>query len=229
MVGLNQLEIKRPVSEESKEKVMQLLKEKGARVVVENAEGKKELIFASNENDVNSTYLLVPGTATPYIAFVPGIPGDINNLFHFSENDWRSRILFASQPNHIQSLQISYPQDPASNVDISYARGNFEVKGVSPLDTAKLYEYLPLYQNIPISRFLDSTDSLSASLINKAPFAQIKLIELDSSKNNAVEIYKSPDNQTEFYGRIAKTGEEVALKKDVFSQLLMKKNDFVKR
>jgi hypothetical protein len=229
MIGLNQLQIKREVSDESRTRVVNLLKEKGAKVIIEYSGGKKELIFTSNENDVNSTYLLIPGEEAPYIAFVPGVPGDINNLFRFGEKDWRSRIVFYSQPNHIQSLKISYPHEPDSDVEINYKRGNFEVKGVNASDTSELYQFLSFFQNLQVSRFLDSSDSLISPYIKKQPFAIIELVDLNPEKSNILRIYKTLENQTEYYALLGSNNEPTAIRKDFLRHVLLKKNDFVKR
>jgi len=230
LVGLNQLQIKRPVSDESKARVLKDLQEKGAKVTVENAEGVTTLTFLTNENDINTTYLLTQKSQEPVIAYVPGISGNINNLFKLSENDWRNRRLFYSNPRTLKSIKVSYPQNPAEGFEINYSEGKLELAGVSSLDSSKFFPYIAAFQNIPVSFYLsDKKDSANALIQKSQLLGKIEVNDLDSVKTNSVEVFKDSGNKKDYFGRVGKTGEPVVLNKEIFDYLLAKKSQFIKR
>lgn len=230
VVGLNQLQVLRPVSNESKARVLKDLKEKGAKVTVENAEGVTQLRFLTNENDVNTTYLLTENSQEPTIAYIPGIPGNINNLFKWTENDWRNRRLFYSNPRSLKSIKVSYPQKPTDGFEINYSNGKLELEGVTSLDSSKFFPYVAAFQNIPISFYLSDKKDSANTLIQKSQLlGKIEVSDLDSAKTNSVEVFKDSGNKKDYLGRLGKTGEPVVLNKEIFDYLLAKKSQFIKR
>lgn len=230
LVGLNQLRIKRPVSEESKQKVYKEVMQQGTVVTIETGEGNKVLRFLSNPADVNTTYLVTENSATPYVAYVPGIPGDINNLFNLTENDWRTRKLFASNPRSIDTLKVSYPKDPQGSFEIVYHNGDFSIPGIPAPDSVALRNYLTLYQNAPLTAYLtDKKDSAEAVLRRSELAGTIELSDLKAQNSAQVKVYKDPQNKKEYLGVIPSTGEPVLLDKELFDALMVKKSFFRKR
>lgn len=230
MMGLNQLQVKRPVSQESKSRVLQDLHGKGTKVTVENAEGETSLTFMTNENDINTTYLLTPQSEEPVIAYVPGIQGNINNLFKLTENDWRNRRLFYSNPRTLKSIKVSYPHNPADGFEITYSDGKLELPGVTSLDSSKFFPYIAAFQNIPVSFYLsDKKDSANALIHKSQLLGKVEVSDLDSAKSNSIEVFKDSGNKKDYLGRIGKTGEPVVLNKEIFDYLLAKKSQFIKR
>lgn len=228
LLGLNQLEIKRPVSEEMKSKSSDLLKRSGTRVTVEYGDQKKTLLFASNENDINTSLLKTQNSSIPYIAYVPGVPGDINNIFKLTEQEWRSRELFSSRPGEIQSLKVSYPK-ASDNFEIYFQGGSLILKDVAPLDSNKLFEYLELFRYAPVASYLPNHDSVDAKFKASSYFATIDLVDINSSKSNSIQIYKNGGNGKDYLGKIGNSKESVLVNKEIFDRLLVNKAYFVKK
>jgi hypothetical protein len=227
LLGLNQLEIKRPVSEEMKNKTLDLLKRSGTKVTVEYGGQKKSLVFASNENDINTSLLITENSSTPNIAYVPGVPGDINNIFKLTEQEWRSRELFSSKPGEIQTLKVTYPK-ASDNFEIYFQGGNLILKDVAPLDSNKLFEYLELYRYVPVSSYLPNHDSIDSKFKTSSYFATIDLVDINSGKSNSIQIYKNGGNGKDYLGKVASSKEAVLVNKEVFDRLLVNKAYFVK-
>ena len=230
LVGLNKLEIKRPVSDESRKKVYDQITKSGATLTIDLGETKRVLKFASNPNDYNSTYILSENSDVPYIAYVPGVPGDINNVFKLSETDLRSRELFTSSPQTIQNISISYPSDPAGNMEVEFKSGDFSLKNVDNLDTAKFYQFLQFFSYIPVSGYLNAqADSIQAKFAKNPVYAVIQLTDIDEAKSNSLTIFKDPADNRNYLGKIGKTGEPVLLNKELYDRVLVKKSFFVRR
>lgn len=226
LMGLHQLEIKRPVAEELKKNTMDLLRQKGAKVTVDFGDRTKTLLFASNENDVNTTYLLPGKGSTPYVAYVPGVPGDINNIFKLQEHEWRSRELFRSNSGSVQHLKVTYPSDPSQSFEIYFEGGEYFVRGLSKMDTARVDSYLNYYSFAPVSGYVKAeADSLQALFQKAKLHATIELTDINSSRSASIKVYRSEDPKN-YLGTIGKNGELVTVNKELFDYLLVKKDYF---
>lgn len=229
LMGLNQLEIKRPVSQDLESKASELLFKKGTKVSIEYEDQTKTLIFASNENDPNTTFLLPENSKIPYIAYVPGVPGDINNIFKLKEHEWRNRELFTSHPNSIQRLQVTYPGDPAGSFEIFFQGGNLLLKDAGRVDSSKLENYLLQYQFVPVSGYLTgNADSLETLFRQNKPLSTIDLTDINSVRSNAVTLYDTGDKK-DYLGKLTKTGEAVTLNREIADRLLVKRSFFMKK
>jgi hypothetical protein len=227
MLGLNQLQIKRQVSEESKKNVFKILTTEGAKVTIFFGGDKKTMTFSTNENDINTTYFLDENSNVPYIAYVPGVPGDINNIFRFKENDWRSRKLFASSPMGIKSVRVSYPKEEDSSFEIFYDAGDFHIRGLDKVDTIKLYQYLDYFSNSPVSSYIPgSADSIRQILKRMPLYAIIELTDINPDKSATIEIYKNPEPQKDYSALVSKSNEAVTLNRQLFDGILVKKSYF---
>lgn len=225
LTGLNSLEIKRPVSEELKNKVYEELKKDGIHVTVYSPSGKQSFYLHTNDNDPNSTYLLQEGSQSPYVVYVPGISGDMSTLFKFGENEWRTRRIFESSLSRLKSVKVTYMHDPSASFEILYQQGGFYVPGISNLDTAKLMAYLQNYQYVPLFVYLPA-DSAQLRLNTEPLFAEISVEDLNVERNNIIKIYKS--DRPEITGELVKTKEYITLKPDVLRSLFVDKSYFKK-
>jgi hypothetical protein len=229
LMGLNQLEIKRPVADELKNKVADLLLKQGTKVSVVEGDKTTVMLFARNENDINTTYFLSENSKTPYVAYVPGVPGDINNIFKLKENEWRNRDLFRCTPGEIQELKVNYPE-PQNSFEIFFKEGNLNLKGVSNLDSTNFDHYLDLYGFVPVAGYIvGKEDSIATLFKNSKQLATIDMINLSAAKSNSVVIYLDPSNKKEYLGKLGKSGEPVILNKEIFDRLLVKKDFFIKK
>jgi hypothetical protein len=226
LVGLSKLEIKRPVAEENKARVLNLLKEKGVKVKVYNGDIVKNFTLESNDNDPNSTYLLEEGGGVPYIVYVPGITGDITALFKFNESDWRSRKLIGGSIRGLKSIKVDYPGNTKNDFEIAFQGGGIQLSKISKLDTFKLLNYLDQYQYVPLLYFIANKDSVQKTIEKSKPYASITLDDIRTEKCNTIYIYKNPGDKKQYLGIIAKGNEPVMLKAEIFDKLLVNKSYF---
>lgn len=226
LTGLHLLEVKRPVSEDLKVKANEELTKNGTKVTVYYADQVKTMRFARNESDVNTTYLMGEHTSVPLIGYVPGVPGDINNIFKLKEHEWRNRNLFVSNPGSIQQIKVKYDSDPKGDFEIRFQGGNFVLEGVSQLDTSKLEQYISMYQYVPVSGYILPGDS---SFNKTKKYATIDLVDINASKSNSIHIYNLSADKKNYFAELGKTGEAVTVNKEIFDMLLIKKAYFIKK
>jgi hypothetical protein len=226
LVGLSKLEIKRPVAEENKARVFNLLNENGVEVKVYNGDKVKSFILESNDHDPNSTYFLEEEGKVPYIVYVPGITGDITTLFKFNESDWRSRKIFGGSIRGLKSIKVDYPEVSKNSFEIAFQGGGIQLSKIAKLDTLKLLNYLDQYQYVPLLYFINAPDSVQKVIERSKLYASITLDDISDEKSNTIKIYKNPGDKKQYLGVMTKGNEPVALKAEVFDKLLVNKSYF---
>ncbi|WMJ74540.1 DUF4340 domain-containing protein [Cytophagaceae bacterium ABcell3] len=226
LFGIAKLEIRRPVSEENKQKVYEKLKSEGIRVNVKEKDGEHVFHVLSNDNDPNSSYFLKEGSDTPYITYVPGFTGNLTNLLTLSENDWRSRTVFASDNRSLQKIKVHYPESEEDDFEIKYQEGSFGIAGINPIDTMKLVNYLQSFVMVNVSGFVDNPDSLREELANLQPKAILEVEDMLKERSNELLIYK-PKDEKYWFGLVKAINEPVILRNELVERLLPVKEDFV--
>jgi hypothetical protein len=231
MIGLSKAEVKRPVAEENKKKVRELLKQKGISIKAEGDDWNKSFLLASNDNDANSSYYMEEGSSEPYVIFVPGFSGDMANLFKMDEAAWRSRELFISTPVSLQKITISYPAFKESNVSIQWnANKTFNIAGVKNADSSKVITYLAQFEQVNVDQYVyKNKENILTTLRKNAPQAIIDVSDLDPAGNHTLTIYEESKEPKGIYAIIAPENELVIMKPETLFRLLVRKEFFEKK
>jgi hypothetical protein len=226
LAGFNRLEVKRPVSDEYKDEVISKMKDQGVKLNVYYGEQVSRYIMMPNDNDSNSTYLLNNEDKTPYIAYVPGIIGDISEPFRMSEQEWRTRKIFSASQMGLKEIKVEHPSDPESTVQISFGQGGFKIKDVPVIDTAKFAGFLEDLQYAPVLSYISNKDSALKQIANKAPLSIITVSDISEERSSIVAVYKNPSDKKTYLGLIGKEAEPVLLRSDIFDRVMVKKEYF---
>lgn len=231
MVGLAKAEVKRPVAEENKEKVLKYLSSKGVKVKIEGDEKTVSFLIISNENDANSSYYLAEGSKEPLIIYVPGFSGDMTNLFKLDESGWRSKELFRSNPMTIQNIKVTYPSQPQSSFEIIYTEGrNFRIPGVINMDSTRLFTYLLQYEQVNVDNYItENKDLILEKLKKEKPNAIIELKDIDPLKSKTVLLFGESRVNKGIYCVIKESSELVVIKPETLMRLLVRKELFNKK
>ncbi len=231
VVGLSRAEVKRPVAEENKKKVIALLKQEGILVTAAGPDWTKTFLLSSNDNDANSSYYMDEGQGEPYVIFVPGFSGDMANLFKMGEADWRSRELFISTPLSLQKIAVTYPAFMASNVLIKWNTDKtFEIPGIKNVDSTKVITYLSQFEQVNVDNYIyKDKEAILASLRKKAPQAIIEVSDLDPAGNHRLSVYGESKEPKGLYAIVEPENELVTMKPETLFRLLVRKEFFEKK
>jgi hypothetical protein len=179
-----------------------------------------------NDNDSNSTYLIVNDDKLPYIAYVPGIIGDISEPFRLSEQEWRTRKIFPASQMGLKEIRVEYPSDPSSDVQISFSQQGFKIKDVAAIDTAKFAAFLEDLQYAPVLTYLSNKDSVLKLIAVRKPLAIISVSDISEERSSVVEVYKNLADRKTYLGLIGKDKEPALLRSDLFDRVMLKKDYF---
>jgi hypothetical protein len=218
LMVLKRLEIKRTVSPTVKDEVANAYLKNG--IPVRYYDGKDLIKNFLVWNYQDETYAMFEG-GEMYVIHLPGYKVRVIDILARKDYEWRDRSLIESSAKTLQSISLSYPKQPEENFDIIYTDFGYQVKGIAMLDTAFLFDYLPLYSRLSVEEFIYEP-ALRDSLAMQPPYCVIELKDLNHSAK--VAIYPTPKY---IFG--IKDEDLVVFEPNYIRQYFAKRQDFIRK
>lgn len=171
-------------------------------IFAENGELLKSYFIGGSTPDERGTFMIMAGTYDPAVVSMAGFEGTIRPIFIMSEIDWRDRIVFREDPDHIQELVVEYPGQPEASFILRRMQHELaaypfkdDVKslGLKPKPGA-IESYLMNYKSVGAEAIL-SIPNLQEQLLREDPFVRISVRRSDASSFNVqlFPIKKDPE------------------------------------
>ena len=190
---LNQVTVRRPVSNIQKDEISEGLRDN--KKVSINVAGETLSYYVGGNPARTQSYFMLADSDQPYIVEIPGYRNYLSGIFDLTEYQWRDRRLFNTHWRSLQSLKVSYPTNIKSDLNIYFENAFFKVERVSRLDTTALMEYLATYELFEANEFIPRGFSVAYdSLSQLEPLAIIDLEEINAANNQRLSIYPKLDH-----------------------------------
>ncbi|WP_162555961.1 hypothetical protein [Reichenbachiella versicolor] len=184
---MSQVSIIRPVSRLNFDEIKTDLLTKGAKVTLGTKTGVKSF-YAGGNATKSVGYFANENLTDIYVVGIPGYENYLSGIFELTLNQWRDRMLFASNWRSIQNLRIKYSN--AENLDIYFDKKFLAVNSVNLLDTAVFMDYLSQYEQFMLNDYLDEGEFPRYDSLSKVePFATLTLDDIDASRSRNLKIY----------------------------------------
>jgi len=143
--------------------------------------------------DNMGSFMLMEGSDTPFVVYLPGFKGYVSARFTAFTSDWRDHTLFAKKPAHIKSIQVEFPQDPKESFRIDKF-GDYDIKLTQHstgkvfegFDTTRVIDFINAYRNIRFEEsFQNVTRQYKDSIISQTP---INIIQLTDNNGNTQKV-----------------------------------------
>ncbi len=220
--------IKRPVFSGERNTVIKNIATKGVKVeVYSNGELNKTFYVGGNTNDAEGTYFIMEGSENPFVVYLPGLKGFINNRYMVKEDDYRDSQVFGSSAKSIVKVSVNYPKNQESSFLIENQNGQLVLHGQDDYDQIKVDNYILNYKNTHIWNFfdLDNEKNRNAfdSISTLVPDAEIELTDKKPGFSNSIKIYFDPNNPDGGFGIANISGDQkfVSYQDYVFRNLLV--------
>lgn len=224
LVLLQRISVKRPVSEQMKENVIQELNQAGVTVQTLDINGQELQSFRMIGKD-EDTYASIEGS-TPYLIHIPGISVKVSDWLDTEEVDWRNRQVIQTTWRTLKKLTVSYQNDTQNSFEVAFNNNFYNVPGVNQLDSAAVYDYLVRVQEFKASRFVSNRPNLADSLTALSPLCSISYQDLYTERDNSLHIY--PTQQT-LYGVLEKGKEVIEISPRALESIMVPKSQFEKK
>lgn len=196
--------------------------------------------------DNMGTFMLMDGSDTPFVVYLPGFRGFVATRYNLNEKNWRNHLLFNLNATDFKSLTMDYKQDPFHSFEIKIDDNNKisfnalqEKYQPKTVDTLKVLNFLNSFKSVYYEVNLNyDMDSMKIdSIIHTVP-TQVLTIETKSGDDYQFYFYPmyllySPDENGKpsldldhFYIYNPKEEEFVMAQYFVFDKLLRRREYF---
>ena len=170
-----------------------------------NDQKLKTYYIGNNDNDGSGTFYIMEGAEKPYVMHIPYFYGELQPRFPLALDDWRSRTIFETEMEDIESASVEYPAQKSASFRVENNAGSFEVKpfyvGVPSKTGQKkgiAESFLFGFKSI-VAEAVDNSNKSRDSLIKTQPFTVIS-VKNKNGEENAVRLYpilgKDADGKT---------------------------------
>ncbi len=177
---LQRIKVKRPVEVEPKD------------IVKVSIVGGEENTFELFGNSTKTrTYSKFPDDDQVYEVHIPGYNEYLGGIFELNQDQWRDRLLVNATWRTVQNLSVKYEDPSAKNLEIAFDDQFFEVKGITPIDSNYVVEYLNQFEYFQVNEWV-STGRYPQydSLVNTPSMATIQLESINESMPLEIKVFK---------------------------------------
>lgn len=182
-------------------------------------EGTNIVVYISNIPVVNALIHSESDAASfgkingqSYAIEIPGYFVNLEELFTPDNKEWRDKTIFRTSWKTLKSFDVSYDRNPENNVLISFQDPFYDIKGISNLDSAAVYQYVTSLPNLLGSTFEVRNSFIEDTVSKYKPFCFIKMEDMMPAYNVEVGIYPF-DNKVFAYFPATKEITEVDTRK----------------
>ena len=199
----NRVEIQRSVSKKLKPEVINELNTNGIGVeVFSQGELLQKFLVGGNATKTNTYFART--VENPFIITLPGYNNYVAGIFELTTNQWRDRLIFSSTWRSLKSLSISYLGLPQNDILIDYKNDQLVMEGVNTLDTVSMLSYIENFNQFHAIGFIDSGEyPRFDSLLTTDVAVTIALNDIDSKKNQVLQLYPRIPNDQYYLGKLS--------------------------
>lgn len=144
--------------------------------------------------DNMGSFMLMEGSDTPFVVYLPGFKGYVSARFTAFTSDWRDHTIFGKKPAQISSIQVEFPQTPKESFRID-KYGDYDVKLTQlstgkvfdGFDTTRVIDFINAYRNIRFEEsFQQVTQHYKDSITSQAPINIIQLIDNNGNTQKVI-------------------------------------------
>jgi hypothetical protein len=207
----------------------------------------KTYYVGGSTQDMTGTYMMLEGSAVPFVTEIPGFNGYLTPRYSVNLNDWRDRTVFAADPADIRSVTIDYPGQPGASFEIRRTGDRYEVSapgGGQPLaaDTVAVGNYLSFFRQLPFEDWDKELTAAERDSLRSAPPLAVITVETGTGTTRAVLQHKAVTRRSlsryddrgnpltydmdRMYAWIREGKELVVIQYYSFGKVLRKRTDF---
>ncbi|MCB0400763.1 MAG: DUF4340 domain-containing protein [Flavobacteriales bacterium] len=193
------IKVKSPVPKAAIENVKKNIITEGIKVEIYQGEDQPAKVYyvGSPTLDDQGTYMYLETdgvkSSVPFIMHIPGFYGYLTTRFFTEPSQWRDAVVFKYVPEQIKGIKVNYYETPEQSFIIENQNQQFVLKNyadgsvLNEVDTAKLAQYVSLYQNIYYEMIdIESKPEKIDSVIHATPYFEIEVNDFLGSSNKIV-------------------------------------------
>ena len=145
------------------------------------------------------TYMLMEGSKTPYIVYMPGFRGFVQSRYRTIESDWRDHSIFTVPLTEIASVTVEFPAEPSHSFRViqedtpsqrlfSLAEG----REIPVFDTIRVLDFVTSFMNIRFEALVNDMDPQRKDSVFACPPLHIITVVRKDGRQQVVKTYRKP-------------------------------------
>jgi len=201
---LTEVKISKPVLNSKRDSLIENIESEGKKAEIFDFDNKliKEIKIGNYAKELEGTYMYNPKENSIFIVNIPGLENDLNYRYNINPVYWLNPEIFSYKPNDIKEITLNYPNaltesfkliisgDTAKLINLS------DNQYVANISLTKVGSYLSYFMNVKFSAASSNSDILKNELIQKTPFAEITVTDINQNRKN-VKLYKIKNKEKE--------------------------------
>ena len=228
LTTIRNVEMQRPLSPNEAKTVNDAMKTRYRKVeIYVKGELYKTYLIGDDAPENKGTYFKQV-TGDPYVCYLRGFNGFLTPRYNVTVNDWRDRLLIASTPQTIQSVDVRYTMSPADNFKVGFSGKYFHMDGASQFDTVATAEFLLQFKKIYVERYLNGLPQKSIDSLLATPYEwSIDLVDIDKEKSHVLNLYPTSDPDRAI-AYLPKTNEWITIQNRNLTPIKIRRRDLIK-
>ena len=189
---LTEVRISKPVLHSKKDSLIKNIQIKGKKVEIYNSDNQliKKIMVGSFQKQLEGTYLYNPKEKSIFLVNIPGLENNLNDRYNINPVYWLKPEIFSYRPNDIKEIVLNYPEKPSKSFqlrimkDTAYLYHLSNNVPVKNLNLLKVGSYLSYFMNVKFASETTNTEKLRNKLINKMPYAEITVLDINKHTKN---------------------------------------------
>lgn len=181
---INRIRVKSPVSESMLDNAVRMLATRNTKVEIYNGKKLLKTIYVGGPTqDQMGTFMMLEGSAVPFVVHIPGFVGYLSSRFFIEETSWKSTQIFNYNFADIRSVSVINADEPGASFKIlSPGENRFAITtpdgapipGI--LDTVGVRFYISHFEKVNFEFYADSLPQpLRDSLLAAKPYRTLIL------------------------------------------------------
>lgn len=199
---IKRVEMKSPVAKTAHDNIVRLMAGKSVKVEIYQGDDKVKTYYVGDATkDNEGTYMLIEGSATPFICHIPGFYGYLTARYITRPLEWRDTEIFNARLSEIAEVTVEFHQEPEKSFKVTHSP-NREVqlfslhpteKPVEKMDTVFVKRYLLGYRNVRFEGIQPYDAARVDSIVNSPAYFTITMTDTQGKKHS-VTSYRLPAN-----------------------------------
>ncbi len=145
------------------------------------------------------TYMIMEGSKTPFIVYMPGFRGFVQSRYRTIENDWRDHTIFAVPLGDIASVTVEFPANPENSFRVvresDLALRLYSENGrqeIPSYDTVRVLDFLTSFMNIRFEALVNDMNPQRKDSVLSVPPLHIITVASKDGRLQVVKTFRKP-------------------------------------
>ena len=161
--------------------------------------------------DNMGTFMMIEGSDTPFVVYLPGLRGYVSARYSAIPGDWRDHTIFRTPPDDVKFIKLEFPSEPAESFLLEKeGRSTIRITQLSSgkilerFDTASVVQFVSAYKFIAFESPLDAMEPKVMDSVRGSKPAHIITVGDVSGKVKSIKTFRRPnyDKQEDLDGNI---------------------------